>query len=93
MALLHMEGFGLVDEGEVGSWVRAGKNGLDGETPVNTHGGLLSEGYMHGLNHVLEGVRQMRGTSTSQVPGAEVCLVTGRGQALNCANALVLRKG
>ncbi len=44
--------------------------------PVNTAGGNLSEGYVHGMNHVLEGVRQIRGTSTSQIAGAEVSLVT-----------------
>jgi acetyl-CoA acetyltransferase len=60
MCLLHMEGFGLAPRGEVGAWVRAGGNALDGETPVNTHGGLLSEGYIQGLNHVVEAVQQLR---------------------------------
>jgi hypothetical protein len=36
----------------------------------------MSEAYVHGFNLVLEGVRQMRGTSTSQVEGARSCLVT-----------------
>jgi acetyl-CoA acetyltransferase len=60
MCLLHMEGFGLAERGEVGAWVRAGNNGLDGETPVNTHGGLHSEAYIQGLNHVVEAVQQLR---------------------------------
>jgi acetyl-CoA acetyltransferase len=60
ICLLHMEGFGLVPEGESGAWVRAGENGLDGSMPVNTHGGLLSECYMQGLNHVVEAVQQLR---------------------------------
>jgi acetyl-CoA acetyltransferase len=60
MCMLHMEGFGLVEPGGVGAWVRAGENGLDGETPVNTHGGLLSEAYIQGLNHVVEAVQQLR---------------------------------
>jgi len=60
MCMLHMEDFGLVKKGEAGAWVTAGKNGLDGETPVNTHGGLLSEAHIHGLNHVIEAVQQLR---------------------------------
>ncbi len=60
MCLLHMEGFGLTGEGEAGAWIRAGGNGLDGDTPVNTHGGLLSEGYIGGYNHIVEAVQQLR---------------------------------
>lgn len=60
MCLLHMEDFGLVPKGEAGAWVQAGKHGLDGEVPVNTHGGLLSEVYLQGLNHVVEAVQQLR---------------------------------
>jgi acetyl-CoA acetyltransferase len=60
MCLIHIEDFGLTEEGGSGSWVRAGGNGLDGETPVNTHGGLLSEAYVQGLNHVVEAVQQLR---------------------------------
>jgi acetyl-CoA acetyltransferase len=60
MCLLHMEGFGLAPRGEGAAWVRAGQSGLDGQTPVNTHGGLLSEAYIHGLNHVVEAVQQLR---------------------------------
>ncbi|HLG72940.1 MAG TPA: hypothetical protein VK009_21180 [Chloroflexota bacterium] len=59
-AMIHMEDYGFVPKGEVGGWVREGKNGLDGETPINTHGGLLSEAYFQGLNHVIEAVQQLR---------------------------------
>ena len=48
----------------------------DGRLPVNTSGGGMSDAYVHGFNLVLEGVRQIRGTSTSQVDGAAVSLVT-----------------
>src|SRR5438045_5580390 len=60
MCMTHMEDFGLVPKGEVGPWVRAGNHGLDGPMPVNTHGGLLSEVYLQGLNHVVEAVQQLR---------------------------------
>jgi acetyl-CoA acetyltransferase len=60
MCLLHMEGFGLVPPGQSGQWVRAGGNGLDGDVPVNTHGGLLSEAHTGGLGHVVEAVQQLR---------------------------------
>lgn len=60
MCMVHMEDFGLVPKGEVGAWVREGHNGLDGDVPVNTHGGLMSEAHIHGLNHVVEAVQQLR---------------------------------
>jgi 17-hydroxy-3-oxo-4-pregnene-20-carboxyl-CoA lyase len=60
MCMTHMEDFGLVPKGEVGAWVRANHNSLDGKCPVNTHGGLLSESYVQGLNHVIEAVQQLR---------------------------------
>lgn len=60
MCLTHMEDFGLVPKGEAAAFVRAGKSGLDGSVPVNTHGGLLSEVYLNGLNHVVEAVQQLR---------------------------------
>jgi hypothetical protein len=48
-----------------------------GRLPCNTNGGQLSEAFIHGLNNNLEAVRQLRGTSTSQVAGAELALVAG----------------
>jgi hypothetical protein len=59
-----------------GRFAASGAIELDGSLPINTAGGNLSEGYIHGLNHIVEGVRQIRGTSTSQVGNAETCLVT-----------------
>ena len=49
---------------------------LGGRLPIKTSGGGLSAAYVHGFNLITEGVRQMRGTSTSQVSGADTCLVT-----------------
>ena len=48
-----------------------------GALPVNTAGGNIAEGFMHGIGLVLEAVRQVRGTSTSQMPGADVSLLLG----------------
>lgn len=78
MALMSLEDFGFCGVGESGPFVASGAvDWPNGALPVNTHGGSLSEAYIHGLNHVIEGVRQVRGTSTAQVPDAELCLVSG----------------
>ncbi|MGI9432492.1 MAG: thiolase C-terminal domain-containing protein, partial [Myxococcota bacterium] len=62
-----------------------------GRLPTNTHGGSLSEAYIHGLNHVVEGVRALRGESTSPVEGAELCLVTS-GACVASSAALLARR-
>jgi acetyl-CoA acetyltransferase len=74
---LSLEGYGFCERGEGGPFTDNGNiEWPDGRLPVNTAGGGMSEAYVHGFNLVLEGVRQIRGTSTSQVAGAEVSLVT-----------------
>jgi acetyl-CoA acetyltransferase len=74
--LLQLEDFGFCPKGEGGPFASSGEIDLGGRIPINTGGGHLSEGYIHGMNHIVEGVRQIRGESTSQVPDAQVCLVT-----------------
>lgn len=91
--LLWLEHAGFCGVGEAGPFVEGGRIQLGGQLPVNTAGGNLSESYMEGWLHIVEGVRQIRGQCAErQVPDAEVCLVTGRGMALNCANAMILTK-
>jgi acetyl-CoA acetyltransferase len=75
--LMQLEDYGFCKRGEGGPFVAGGAlSWQGGGLPTNTHGGSLSEAYIHGLNHVVEGVRALRGESTSPVEGAEVCLVT-----------------
>jgi acetyl-CoA acetyltransferase len=77
LVLLALEDYGFCGRGEGGPMVASGALAWpDGALPTNTHGGSLSEAYVHGLNHVVEGVRQLRGESTCPVADAEVCLVT-----------------
>ncbi len=74
--------YGFCRPDEVGAFVAGGELEFDrGRLPANTAGGLLSEGHLSGFNHVAEAVRQLRGTSTSQVPDVEVSMVTGYGGA------------
>jgi acetyl-CoA acetyltransferase len=90
--LLWLEHAGFCGVGEGGPFTEGGRIELGGQLPINTAGGNLSESYMEGWMHAVEGVRQMRGQcGERQVKGAETCLVTGRGMTLNCANAMILR--
>lgn len=71
------EDYGFCGKGEVGDYFREGRATYGGDVVVNPHGGLLSEGYLHGLNHHYEAVLQLRGQAGGrQVEGAELALVT-----------------
>jgi acetyl-CoA acetyltransferase len=92
LVILSLEDFGFCARGEGGALVDSGAlEWPNGRLPTNTHGGSLSEAYIHGLNHVIEGVRQLRGESTCQVDDAEVCLVTSAAGVPN--SALLLGRG
>jgi acetyl-CoA acetyltransferase len=75
--LAQLEEFGFCGRGEAKDFMKDGNIEIGGRLPVNTHGGQLGEAYLHGMNGVAEGVRQVRGTSVNQVDGAEHVLVTG----------------
>jgi acetyl-CoA acetyltransferase len=92
MVLMGLEDFQLCAKGESGPFVADGNIRREGSMPVNTHGGNLAEVYNHGMSHVYEGMRQLRGTSTNQIDGAEVALVVA-GSSPTPSSALLLRKG
>ena len=74
--LCQLEEFGFCGKGEAKDFVRDGHLEMSGRLPTNTHGGQLGEAYIHGVNGIAEGVRQVRGTSVNQVDGIENVLVT-----------------
>ena len=87
--LMGLEGLGLCERGGAGEWVRSGASARTGARPVNTHGGLLAEGYLHGMNTVAEAALQVQGRGGDrQAPRHDVCAVTSG--ALMDGSALVL---
>ena len=89
VVLMGLEGLGFCGRGEAGDFVRSGATRLDGSLPVNTHGGLLAEGYLHGMNTVAEAVLQIQGRGGDrQVARHDVGVVTSG--ALVDGSALVL---
>ncbi len=89
VVLKQLEDFGFCASGGAGEFVRCGQLGRFGSLPANLNGGLLSEGYVHGLNNVCEAVAQLRGEAGArQVPGAEVALCTGFGGSAGSAAIL-----
>lgn len=75
--LMQLEALGFCERGGAPAFIREGGTRLGGELPTNTHGGQLSEGYLHGFNGLTEAVRQLRGTAINQVPDAQHAIVTG----------------
>jgi 17-hydroxy-3-oxo-4-pregnene-20-carboxyl-CoA lyase len=74
--LMQLEELGFCGRGEAPGFVADGAIELGGRLPINTHGGQLGEAYIHGMNGIAEGVRQVRGTSVNRVPGVEHVVVT-----------------
>jgi len=100
MVLAQLEDYRFCERGEGNDYVLAGKTrydaatgkGVNGGVPVNTHGGHLSEAYIIGMTHVVEGVEQVRGSAINQVADCEFALVTG-GPAPIPISGLILRRG
>jgi acetyl-CoA acetyltransferase len=74
--LVQLEELGFCKRGEAKDFATIETLSLGGRLPINTSGGLLGEAYIHGMNGIAEGVRQLRGTSCNQVGGVEHVLVT-----------------
>jgi acetyl-CoA acetyltransferase len=91
IVMCQLEDLGFCKKGEGGGFVENGALGLNGRLPVNTHGGLLSQAHMAGMNHIVELARQLRGEACAQVPDAEIGLVTGYGDMGDGALAIMRR--
>ncbi len=66
IVLWQLESWGFCKPGEAKDFVMDGNLSLTGRLPCNTHGGQLSEAYIHGMNGITEGARLVRGTSVNQ---------------------------
>jgi acetyl-CoA acetyltransferase len=91
VVLMSLEGLGLVGRGEGAEFIASGETGPQGRLPVNTHGGLLCEGYLHGMNTVAEAVLQIQGRGGQrQLERHDRCAVTSG--ALMDGSAMVLAR-
>lgn len=80
--IMQLEDLGFCEKGEGGRFVEEeGISVADGALPVNTHGGLLSHSYTLGIGHVVEAVKQLRGTAEKQVEDAHLGAVAGWGES------------
>jgi acetyl-CoA acetyltransferase len=74
--LMQLEGLGFCGFGEAKDFIADGNLAPGGSLPCNTNGGLIGEGYIHGLNLTSEAVRQLRGSAVNQIEGAQTALVS-----------------
>lgn len=89
---MAIEEYGFCERGAGKDFIKGGRlQWPDGALPLNTSGGNLSEGYIHGMQNNIEAVRQLRGQSRCQVDGARHAFVAaGNGIA---TTAMILRRG
>jgi len=89
LVLKQLEDFGFCAPREAAAFIRQGDTSLTGKLPLNTHGGLLNEAYVHGLNNIVEAVLQLRhsaGSRQTNNPGIALC--TGFGGSYGSAAIL-----
>jgi acetyl-CoA acetyltransferase len=87
VVFLQLEGLGFCGRGEAKDFIADGNIEIGGKLPVNTNGGLLGEAYIHGLNNIIEGVRQIRGVAANQVEDVEHVLVAAGRSGMILATA------
>lgn len=89
-AAIQLEDLGIAPQGQAGIMARDGCFDIDGDLPLNTHGGMLS-GMTGGIHHVAEAVLQVQGRADArQVRDCDVALVNGIGGVLSAHCSLVL---
>jgi len=73
---MQLEAHGFCKDGEARDFIKSGEIRLNGSLPVNPNGGLIGEGYIHGMNNITEAVRQIRGTAANQIAEVNHVLAT-----------------
>jgi acetyl-CoA acetyltransferase len=90
--IMQIEAAGFCKRGEGGPFVQGGRIELGGEFPINTHGGLMSQAHVTGMNHIVEATVQLRHEAGErQVKNAEIGVVTGWGGHAHGALAILRR--
>jgi acetyl-CoA acetyltransferase len=89
--LMWLEGLGLVERGRAGPWMAAGGGRPESDLPVNTDGGQLGVGRLHGFGKVVQAVRQLRGEAPNQLDDVDVA-VASAGGGPGCACLLLTRE-
>ena len=88
--IMTLEDYGFCKKGQGGAFVEEGRIEIDGDLPMNTAGGLLSETGMPGMQLVLEGVRQVRGNANLQARKANTCIVSSQGGIMQTHGTLII---
>jgi len=90
--LNQLEDFGFCAGGALKEAIETGRLKQDGDLPTDLNGGLLSEGYVHGMNNIVEAVEQLQGKAGArQRAGAATALCTGFGGSYGSAAVLAIQ--